>query len=323
MTSPSEFFTSEDQSRVTGESEQELERHWSEDERRLAETVREQGESSISRFKILRTQLAHRKIVVVAFGVILLFILFALFGPLLTMDPNAQDYTAILVPPGQAHLLGTDDLGRDVLARAATGARVSLIAGIGSTALAMALGVPLGLLTGYHRGWLDSVLMRTTDLILAFPFLIFAVGLAAVFGASLMNVIVALGLIFTPSVIRVTRGEVISLRELDYVSGAVADGAGGTRIMFRYILPNALNPLIVQATLFIPGAIVSEAALSFLGLGVPPPTASWGAMLTDAQPYLSTAVWLALVPGLMIAVTTLAFNLFGDGVRDVLDPRST
>lgn len=284
---------------------------------------KEASEASISRFKILRKQLWQRKIVLVGLVFVVLFVLFALFGPLLTVNPDEQNYAATLQPPSPEHLLGTDDLGRDVLARAAAGARVSLVAGLGAPALAMLIGIPLGLIAGYYRGWLDSILMRMTDVVLSFPFLVFAVGLAALSGPSLLNVIIALGVALTPSIIRVTRGEVMGIRELDYVSGAVADGARDGRILFRYILPNALNPLIVQATVFIPTAIIGEASLSFLGLGVPPPAASWGVMLTDAQPYLASASWLALVPGLMIVITTLAFNLVGDGVRDVLDPRSS
>ncbi|MEO3788789.1 ABC transporter permease [Nonomuraea sp. B10E15] len=250
------------------------------------------------------------------------FVLLALAGPLVTGDPAAQDYLATLAPPSPAHLMGTDDLGRDAFARIAHGAQVSLQAGVLSTLLAMAVGIPIGLVAGFYRRWLDPVVMRLVDVTLAFPFLVFAVGLAAIIGPSLKGVVLALGFSQLPAVVRITRGEVLAVREMDYVAAAVADGAGDGHIIFRYVLPNCASPLIVQATVAIPAAIIGESTLSFLGLGVQPPTASWGVMLTTAQQYLSDAPWLAIWPGLMIALATLGFNLLGDGLRDVLDPRS-
>ena len=250
------------------------------------------------------------------------FLIMAIAGPFLTADPAAQDYTAPLAPPSGGHLLGTDDLGRDALARITYGARVSLEAGVLSVLLAMIVGVPIGLVAGYYRRYLDPVVMRLVDVVLAFPFLIFAVGMAAILGPSLRNVIIALGVSQLPGIIRVTRGEVLVLREMDYVSAAVADGSGDGRIMFRHVLPGATSTLIVQATVGIPTAIIGEATLSFLGLGVQPPTPSWGVVLTDAQQFLDQAPWLAIWPGVMIALSTLGFNLLGDGLRDVLDPRS-
>jgi peptide/nickel transport system permease protein len=252
-----------------------------------------------------------------------LFLILAVVGPFVTTDPAAQDYSAPLAPPSGAHLLGTDDLGRDLLARIAYGARVSLEAGVVSVLLAMVVGVPIGLVSGYYRRLLDPVVMRLVDLVLAFPFLIFAVGMAAILGPSLRNVVIALGVSQLPGIIRVTRGEVLVIREMDYVAAAVADGAGDGRIMFRYVLPGATSTLIVQATVGIPTAIIGEATLSFLGLGVQPPTPSWGVLLTDAQQFLDQAPWLAIWPGAMIALSTLGFNLLGDGLRDVLDPRSS
>ncbi|TDD44837.1 ABC transporter permease [Nonomuraea terrae] len=250
------------------------------------------------------------------------FILLALVGPLVTGDPAAQDYLATLAPPSAAHPMGTDDLGRDAFARIAHGAQVSLQAGVLSTALAMAVGIPIGLVAGFYRRWLDPIVMRLVDVTLAFPFLVFAVGLAAILGPSLRGVVLALGFSQLPAVIRITRGEVLAIREMDYVAAAVADGAGDGHIIFRYVLPNCASPLIVQATVAIPAAIIGEATLSFLGLGVQPPTPSWGVMLTTAQQYLGDAPWLAIWPGVMIALATLGFNLLGDGLRDVLDPRS-
>ncbi|MGR6922738.1 ABC transporter permease [[Actinomadura] parvosata] len=250
------------------------------------------------------------------------FVLLALLGPLVTGDPAAQDYMATLAPPSGAHPMGTDDLGRDAFARIAHGAQVSLQAGVLSTLLAMVVGIPIGLVAGFYRRWLDPIVMRLVDVTLAFPFLVFAVGLAAIIGPSLKGVVLALGFSQLPAIIRITRGEVLAVREMDYVAAAIADGAGDGHIIFRYVLPNCASPLIVQATVAIPAAIIGEATLSFLGLGVQPPTPSWGVMLTTAQQYLSDAPWLAIWPGLMIALATLGFNLLGDGLRDVLDPRS-
>ncbi|WP_163510629.1 ABC transporter permease [Fodinicola acaciae] len=252
---------------------------------------------------------------------VVFFLLLAIVGPMVTADPAATDFDNVLAPPSLAHWFGTDDLGRDALARLASGARISLTAGVLSTLLAMVIGVPIGLVAGYYRRWVDPILMRGVDVVLAFPFLVFAVGLAAILGPSLRNVVLALGISQIPGVVRIARGETLALREEDFVAGAVADGAGDGVILFRYILPNAANALIVQATVAIPVAIIGEATLSFLGLGVQPPTPSWGVMLTDAQQFLSQAPWLAVWPGVMIALATLGFNLLGDGLRDVLDPR--
>jgi peptide/nickel transport system permease protein len=262
-----------------------------------------------------------RPMAVIGLVLVAVFVFVAVFGPLLLPDPNKQDFTMLLQAPSAAHLLGTDDLGRDVLARIASGAQVSLMAGVMSTALAMVVGVTLGLITGFYRGWFDVVFMRIIDVMLAFPFLIFAVGLAAILGASLTNVIIALGVSQIPEVVRIARGEAMAIREQEFVSGAVADGARDFRIIARYIAPNAASAFIVQATVAIPAAIIGEATLSFLGLGVQPPMASWGIMLTSAQQFLTQAPYLALFPGIAIALTTLGFNLLGDGLRDSLDPK--
>ena len=264
----------------------------------------------------------RRRLAVFGLAVLVLIMGLALAAPLFG-DPGESDFSAVLQPPSAEHLLGTDDLGRDTLARIAHGARVSMQAGVLATLLAMAVGVPLGLIAGYYRGWVDLVISRMTDLLLAFPFLILAVGLAAILGPSLRNVVIALGISALPSFIRVTRGEVLGLREQDYVAGAVADGAGDARILRRYILPNAVSPLLVQATVTVPEAIIGEAVLSFLGLGVQPPTPSWGTMLSAAQSFLAQAPLLAVFPGVAIALAALSFNLVGDGLRDTLDPKAT
>jgi len=254
-----------------------------------------------------------------AFAVIVMAVFAQVLAP---WAPAANDFSAILAPPlAPGHLLGTDELGRDVLSRIIWGARVSMQAGVLATLLAMVVAVPIGLASGYYRGVLDTVVMRLVDTLLAFPFLILAVGFAAIFGPSLQIATLAIGLVQIPKQVRIARGEVLSLREETFVQGAVADGASDAFILFRHILPNVANTLLVQATVLIPYAILGESTLSFLGLGVQPPTPSWGVMLTAAQAFLSQAPWLALVPGITILVTTMSFNLLGDGLRDTLDPR--
>ncbi len=250
-------------------------------------------------------------------------VLVAVFAQIIApYPPDATDFSSVLAPPFSAgHLLGTDELGRDTLTRVIWGARVSMQAGVLATLLAMLIGVPLGLAGGYFGGWLDAMLMRATDTMLAFPFLVLAMGLSVIFGPSLAIATFAVGLVQMPKQIRVTRGEVLSLREETYVAAAVADGAPDWHILLLHILPNAANTLVVQATVLIPYAILAESTLSFLGLGVQPPTPSWGGMLTAAQPYMTDAPWLAVAPGLAILATALSFNLLGDGLRDALDPK--
>jgi len=237
--------------------------------------------------------------------------------------PSATDFNALLAHPSSNHLLGTDSLGRDVLSRIIWGARASMQAGFFSTMLALIVAVPIGMIAGYYRGWVDTVVARITDVLLAFPFLILAVGFSAILGPSLLNATLALGIGAAPPLIRIARGETLALREEDYVPAAIANGAGDATIIFRHILPNMTSTLIVQATVTIPLAIVGEAVLSFLGLGVQPPTPSWGTMLQDAQSYLAQAPRLAIFPGIAIVLAALAFNVLGDGLRDILDPRTT
>jgi peptide/nickel transport system permease protein len=255
---------------------------------------------------------------VVAAAVVLVAIAAPFVAP---YSPSANDFAAVLSAPSASHPFGTDELGRDILSRVIWGARASMQAGVLATALAVFVAVPIGLVAGYYRGPLDTLVMRLTDALLAFPFIIIAVGLAAILGPSLLNATFAIGIVQIPKLIRVTRGEVLGLREETFVQAAIADGASDASIVFRQILPNTVNALLVQATIILPFAILAEATLSFLGLGVQPPTPSWGVMLTAAQPYLGTAPWFAIAPGLAIFVTTLSFNLVGDGLRDVLDPR--
>jgi peptide/nickel transport system permease protein len=271
----------------------------------------------------IRKRLLRRPFAVAGLVVALGFVLMAIFAPALApYPPGKSDFSAPLAGPSAEHLLGTDDLGRDTLSRVIWGARASMQAGVFSTLLAMAVAVPIGLVAGYYRGWIDPVISRITDVLLAFPFLILAVGLAAILGPSLTNATLALGIAAIPGLIRVTRGETLALREEDYVRAAIANGAGDRTILFRHVLPNMSGTLIVQATVTIPTAIIGESLLSFLGLGVQPPTPSWGVMLSAAQPFIDQAPRLVIVPGLAVFLATLSFNLLGDGLRDVLDPRT-
>jgi peptide/nickel transport system permease protein len=270
-----------------------------------------------------RRRFSRRPTAVVGLCGVVLVVVVAALAPLIApYDAAASDYNAILKPPGTpGHLLGTDDIGRDILSRLVVGSRASLTAGVLATVLALVVAVPVGMVAGYYRGWVDPVVSRVTDVVLSFPFLILAVGLAAILGPSLMNATLALAISQVPLFVRIARGEVLGLREQEYVQAAVINGAPSRVIIFRHLLPNILNPLVVQATVAIPAAIIGAAVLSFLGLGVQPPTPAWGTMLSDAQQYVTQAPWFATCPGLAIALTTLSFNLFGDGLRDVLDVR--
>ena len=271
----------------------------------------------------LRKRFLRRRLAVFGAVLALVFVLMALLAPLIApYDPARNDFNAVLAPPSATYLLGGDDLGRDVLSRIIYGARASMEVGVLATVIAMVVAVPIGLVAGYYRGWTDPIISRINDVVLAFPFLILAVGLAAIFGPSLTNAALALGISRVPILVRITRGEVLALREEDYVRAAIANGAGDGVILTRHILPNMVNTLLVQATITVPLAIIGESLLSFLGLGVQPPTPSWGVMLAGAQQFLVQAPWLALFPGLAVFFATLSFNLFGDGLRDVLDPRT-
>jgi peptide/nickel transport system permease protein len=276
------------------------------------------------RRRLLRKRFLRRPMAVGGLIVVLFFVVTAVLAPWLAPHGAADtDFNALLAHSSSKHLLGTDELGRDVLSRLIWGSRASMQAGFFATVLAMVIAVPIGLVAGYYRGWVDTVIARLTDVLLSFPFIILAVGLAAILGPSLTNATIALGVSAVPGLIRIARGETLALREEDFVPAAVANGANDLTIIFRHILPNMTSTLLVQATVTIPGAIVGEAVLSFLGLGVQPPTPSWGVMLQDAQSYLAQAPRLAVYPGLAIVFAALAFNVLGDGLRDVFDPRTT
>ena len=267
-------------------------------------------------------RLFKRKGAVLGLCIIAIFILLAIFAPLIIpYDPIATTWALVRKPPTMAHWFGTDDLGRDVLARVVYGSRASLAAGAISVSIALSIGVPLGLLAGYRGGFIDALISRLTDAMLACPFLILAIALAAFLGPSLGNAMIAIGISATPIFIRLTRGQTISVKVEDYVEAARAIGNPPWRIAMFHILPNILPALLVQATLSIAAAIIAEAALSFLGLGQQPPSPSWGSMLNSAQRFLTNAPWMAIWPGLAIFLVVLSFNLVGDGLRDALDPR--
>jgi peptide/nickel transport system permease protein len=266
-------------------------------------------------------RLFKRKGAVFGLVVIATFIMLALFAPFVApYDPIATSWTLVRKAPSAQHWFGTDDLGRDVLTRVIYGARASLMAGAISVGIALSIGVPLGLLSGYRGGFIDALISRITDAMLACPFLILAIALAAFLGPSLSDAMIAIGVSATPVFIRLTRGQVMSVKVEDYVEAARAMGNPRWRIALVHILPNIMPALLVQATLSIAAAIIAEAALSFLGLGQQPPAPSWGSMLNAAQRFLTNAPWMAIWPGFAIFTLVLSLNLLGDGLRDALDP---
>lgn len=277
--------------------------------------------------RVLR-ELVRNKAALGGLLVLLAVIASAILAPMIApYDPTAQEITHRLKPPGWAspggglNVLGTDHLGRDILSRIIFGARISLIIGLSAVALAGTLGTLMGLVAGYRGGRVDDLCMRLTDTMLAMPFILLALAVIAVLGPSLRNIIFVLGITGWVSYARVVRAEVLTLRTREFVAAAQALGGRGGRIIFRHLLPNVLTPVIVIATLEVARMIILESALSFLGLGIQPPTPTWGGMLADGRAYLSTAWWLATFPGLCIMLTVLGINLLGDWLRDVLDPR--
>jgi peptide/nickel transport system permease protein len=267
------------------------------------------------------SHLLRRPVSAAGLGVVALLVILAFLGPQLApYGPNAVDLTRALQPPSAEHWFGTDDLGRDVLSRVVLAARVSLQVSLISVGIALVVGVVLGLLSGYFRGWADTVIMRVVDVVFAFPIMLLAIAIVAVLGPGVTTATVAIGVVYVPVFARVTRASALALREEPYVKAAAAIGAGPLRIIRTHVLPNVAAPVIVQTSLSLAFAILSEAALSFLGLGVQPPQPSWGRMLFDGKGF-TDAWWMSVFPGLAIFVTVLAFNLLGDGLRDVLDPR--
>jgi ABC-type dipeptide/oligopeptide/nickel transport system permease subunit len=285
-----------------------------------------------SPFSLALRRLRKDKVAMISLVVIVLIVLMAILAPVFAAvtghPPNEQYRDLGLTPdglprgPNGTFWLGTDDLGRDVLVRIAYGARISLLVGVIATAITVVIGVVLGLAAGFLGGITDTVLARLIDVVLSVPFLLVAIALVSVTGPSLTVTVLVIGCFSWASVARIVRGQVLSLREREFVEAARSLGAGDRRIMFVDVLPNVIAPVIVYTTLLIPVVIVTQATLSFLGLGLPPPTPDWGGMISESQNYYTTAWWFILFPGLALLVTTLAFNLFGDGVRDAFDPRA-
>ena len=269
-------------------------------------------------------RLARSRLALVGLAIVGLTALVGLLAPLVvTADPVAMDFTALLKGPSRAHPLGTDQFGRDVLARLVWGARLSVSIGALSVTLALIVGVPIGALSGYAGGAIDNVLMRCMDALLAFPALLLALGLVAIMGPGSTSTTLAIGIVYTPGVARLTRGVVLAERPEEYVQAARALGQRDRWVLVRHIMPNCVSALLVQASVNFANAMVIEAGLSFLGIGTPPPTPSWGLMLNEARAFMTSAHHVAIAPGVAISLAVLGWNLLGDGLRDALDPRLT
>jgi peptide/nickel transport system permease protein len=262
----------------------------------------------------------RRKTTLVGAMLMLLMVLIGLLAPLLAGNPAHMDVSARLTAPGRAHWFGTDDVGRDVWSRVVYGARLSLLVGVAVVALSFAVGVVCGVVAGYYQR-LDNVVMRVMDGLMAFPAIVLAIALMAALGPSVVNVIVSIGVVYSPRVARVVRGSVLVIRETTYVEAARALGVSDLVLLIRHVLPNCMSPVIVQGSFVFAAAVLTEAALSFLGVGVPPYVPSWGVILAEGRLYIQQAPWLVLYPGVAIMLTIFGLNLFGDGLRDLLDPK--
>ena len=278
----------------------------------------------MSQTKKIWRRFCRNKLAVLGLAILLFFVLVSTFAPFLTdFDPNRSNLRQRNLPPSREHLFGTDDMGRDILARTLYGGRISLSVGLVSVGISLSIGVVLGAIAGFSGGVVDTVIMRIADVFYSFPFMILAITISSIFGPSIYNTMMILGILSWPSSARLLRAEFLKLKNTDFSLAAGAVGASSVRIMFRHILPNAISPLLVSATLGVASAILSEAGLSFLGLGVPPPAPSWGNMLNRARPLhiLATMPWMWLPPGIAIFVIVLSINFVGDGLRDAFDPR--
>ncbi|MCD6581717.1 MAG: ABC transporter permease [Desulfuromusa sp.] len=266
-------------------------------------------------------QLRHNRMALVGAGIILIMFLMAAVASFSSIDPAAIDISQSLLPPSIAHPLGTDDLGREVLVRMLYGARISLLVGFVAVGISTIIGIILGSLAGYYGGWVDALVMRFVDIMLCFPTFFLILAVIAFLDPSIWNIMIVIGLTSWMGIARLIRAEFLSLRQRDFVLAAQALGASDLRLIFRHILPNAMSPVLVSATLGVAGAILTESALSFLGIGVQPPTPSWGNMLIIGKQTLGSAWWLSVFPGLAILITVFGYNLLGEGIRDALDPR--
>lgn len=290
----------------------------------MSATVAAEALPVLSPGRLAAIRFGQRHAAVLGAAVVIGFVLIAVFAPLIApYDPLATSWLAIRKPPSWAHWMGTDELGRDVLSRVIFGARASMLAGVVSVGIAAGIGIPMGVVAGFVGGWIDSVLSRIIDAMLACPFLILAIALAAFLGPDLTNAMIAIGVSTAPRFMRVARAATLEASSFDYVEAAWAIGNPPWRVAVRHVAPNIIPPILVQGTLSIAQAIIAEASLSFLGLGQQPPLPSWGSMLNAAQQFLTQAPWLAIFPGLAIFFCVLSFNLVGDGLRDALDPRGT
>lgn len=269
-------------------------------------------------------RLKRNRLAMVGGSVVLLLFLVSLCAPLLApYNPNEINAWQVLSPPSWSHWFGTDELGRDVFSRVLFGARISLKVGLVAIGIAVVLGSLVGLAAGYYGGWVDTLLMRMVDIMLCFPAFFLILAIITFLEPSIWYIMIVIGLTGWMGVARLVRAETLTIREMDYIMAARCSGASDSRIILRHILPNALSPVLVAATLGVAGAILTESALSFLGIGVQPPTPSWGNILTSGKDYIEFAWWLSLYPGLAILITVLAYNLLGEGIRDALDPRTT
>lgn len=276
----------------------------------------------VSRTKEIWKQLKKNKVAVVSMFIIMFIILVAVFAPFIAPYPyDKQIRTNTLAQPSRDHLLGTDRLGRDILSRLIYGSRQSIQMGIIATMISALIGITIGSIAGYFGGWTDTIVMRLLDIYQGIPMFLLCVSLAAVLGPSLRNAIIAIGISAVPGSARLMRASILTVREMEYIEAAVSDGAGHVRIIRKHIIPNAIAPLIVSITMGIGHNILAGAGLSFIGLGAQPPTAEWGAMISDARNYMRSNATLALYPGICVIITVLSFNLLGDGLRDALDPR--
>lgn len=278
--------------------------------------------SPVERIRGLWSTLRRSKLALIGLGIITVLVIVAIVGPAIApYDPNDLDVRNRSLPPSLTHPFGTDDRGRDVLSRVLYGARVSLQVAIIAVGISATLGVLMGAISGYWGGWVDEVIMRFTDVLFAFPAILLAIAIMGVLGPSVTNAMIAIGIVYTPIFARITRASVLVIRSEVFVEAAQASGASAPRIVTRHVMPNVLAPIIVETTLSLAFAILAEAALSFLGLGTPPPAPSWGRMLSEGRNYIQDAPWMGLFPGLAIVLSVIGFNFLGDGLRDALDPR--
>ena len=278
----------------------------------------------ISQSKKIWRRFCRNKLAILGLVILIYFVLVSVFAPFLTnYDPNRSNLRNRNLPPSGDHLFGTDDMGRDIFARTLYGGRISLSVGLVSVGISLSIGVVLGAVAGFFGGMFDTVIMRIADVFYSFPFMILAITISSIFGPSIYNTMIILGILSWPSSARLLRAEFLKLKNTDFALAATTIGANPSRVMFRHILPNAISPLLVSATLGVASAILSEAGLSFLGLGVPPPAPSWGNMLNRARPLhiLASMPWMWLPPGIAIFVIVLSINFVGDGLRDAFDPR--